>query len=266
MALTWLINFRVEARKNQCLMKQLASTMGDDNQFLISPTPLTVAPIPTINTTPIKDTILAEFENETEKADEIPQILQQFRELYHQNSDVFAWVSIDGTNINYPVMYTPDDGEYYLHRNFNKEDEKRGLPFLDAKTTLDLSQNYLIYGHNMKDGTGFHDLLNYAEESYYKEHSIIHFSTMYEEANYEIIAVLKTQIFYENQDVFKFYKFINIVDEAEFNEYMKNINEQSLYDTGINATFGDKLLTLSTCSYHTQDGRFVIVAKKKLFQ
>lgn len=190
-------------------------------------------------------------------------ISPRFRELYDINSDIYAWLQIEGTNINYPVMYTPNDGEFYLHRNFEKKDEKRGLPFLDGTTNLIFSQNYLIYGHNMKDGTGFHDLLNYTKENYYKEHAVIHFDTLYEEAEYEIIAVFKTQIFYEKEEVFKYYKYKNITDVMSFQEYIKNIKEQSLYETGITATYGDELITLSTCSYHVTDGRFVVVARKR---
>lgn len=288
MTCTWLFKFHIEARNNQHLMEQLASTMSDKKQFLVapflftvSPTPITVAPISSIRisssigtfssirtsssigTSSAKEENITVLDNDTREANENPQMLQQFTELYHQNPDILGWVLIDGTNINYPIMYTPDDGEYYLHRNYNKEEEKRGLPFLDAGTNLLLSQNYLVYGHNMKDGTGFHDLLKYTEESYYKEHSIIHFNTLYEEADYEIIAVFKSQIFYENQDVFKYYKFTNIEEERDYREYIDNIKEKSIYDTGVTASFGEKLLTLSTCSYHITDGRFIIVAKKK---
>lgn len=300
MACIWFINRRIEARNNQNLMRKLASTMNDTNHTLLAPIPLIkITPVKEKRVTEIVDGIgfIKANDliggNDLEKDDEIievndldeindlvgehdlleaskavesntkPQMLPKFTELYQHNSDILAWLSIDETTINYPVMYTPMDGEYYLHRNFNKDEEKRGLPFLDANTNIYLSQNYLVYGHNMKDGTGFHDLLNYTEEDYYLEHPIIHFDTLYEEADYEIIAVFKTQIFYEKEEVFKYYKYINILDETSYKEYIKNIKEQSLYETGVTASIGDKLLTLSTCSYHIPDGRFVIVAKKK---
>lgn len=198
-----------------------------------------------------------------EKVNNEQTILPQFRELYNLNSDIIGWIRIDGTNINYPIMYTPEDGEYYLHRNIERKEEKRGLPFLDGNTNHLLSQNYLIYGHNMRDGTAFHDLLNYTKESFYKEHTIIHFDTLYEDAEYEIIAVFKTQIFYKNDEVFKYYNYKNITDITKYQEYIENIKEKSLYDTGITSSFGEDLLTLSTCSYHVEDGRFVVVARKR---
>ena len=160
-------------------------------------------------------------------------------------------------------MYTPDEPEYYLHLNFDKEYEKRGLPFLDGNTDFINSSNYIIYGHNMHDGTGFKDLLKYKDESFYKVHPVITFDTLYELAEYEVISAFYSKIYYEKEEVFKYYKYIDILDELSFKEYVSAINELSLYNIKSNISYGDQLITLSTCSYHTEEGRFVVVAKKK---
>ncbi|MDE6924891.1 MAG: class B sortase [Acetatifactor sp.] len=79
---------------------------------------------------------------------------------------------------------------------------------------------------------------------------------------YEVIAVFESQVFYVTDQVFKYYNFFQADTVEEFNYFYDNIRELSLYDTGLMAEFGDKFLTLSTCAYHVEDGRFVVVAKE----
>lgn len=191
-----------------------------------------------------------------------PSILPQFQSLCSQNSDLCGWLSIEGTGINYPVMFTPNDSEYYLHRNFKKQKEDRGLPFLEAQTDLLNSTNYLIYGHNMKDGTIFAGLKRYQSKSYYQAHPAIRFDTIYRTGLYQIIAVFHSQIYYENQDVFKYYKFYGSGTSKQFEDYVANVKKLSFYDTGVSAVPGEQLITLSTCSSYTQDGRLAVVAKR----
>ncbi len=105
----------------------------------------------------------------------------------------------------------------------------------------------------------FEDLLKYAKEDFYKEHKTIKFTTNKEDAIYEILAVFYSRVYYKSEkDVFRYYYFVNANNEAEYNEAKK----ASIYDTGITAEYGDQLLTLSTCEYSQEDGRFAIVAKK----
>jgi len=204
-------------------------------------------------------------QNDKKKKESISEklsVLPQFQKLYGQNPDIFGWVSIDGTDINYPVMFTPDDAEYYLHRNFQKKSENRGLPFLDGNTDIDKSSNYLIYGHSMKDGTEFANLLDYSSKSYFQKHPIIHFNTIYQTGDYKIIGVLLSKVYNQNEDVFKYYKFSYPATDGQYESFVANVKKISLYDTGVTASPGEQLLTLSTCSYHTQDGRLAVVAKR----
>ena len=182
--------------------------------------------------------------------------------LHEQNPDIVGWIKIDDTRVDYPVMWTPDDPEFYLRRNFQKEDSVAGTPFLDAASTMPGSSNWLIYGHNMKNGTMFHDTLKYEDKAFYDGHKTIHFDTLEGEGLYEIVAVCYTQIYEENAQVFKYYQYASIVDEASFDAYVQGVKALSIYDTGVTPVWGDQLITLSTCEYSVEDGRFIIVARK----
>lgn len=191
------------------------------------------------------------------------EILPEYQELYNENEDLIGWIKINDMVIDYPVMQTVDDPIFYNHMNWNKEYSKSGLPLIDARCTLD-SENIIIYSHHMKDGTMFGSLKKYTSETFYNEHQIIEFDTIYEKAEYQIIAVLLAKAYYytePNEKDFVFYDYINM-NEEQFDEYINHIKNLSIYDTGVTAEYGDKLITLCTCYYHTQDGRLLVVAKK----
>lgn len=190
-----------------------------------------------------------------------PTILAQYRELYKQNTDMVGWIKIDGTQINYPVMYTADN--FYLSHGFDKEDSNSGVPFVDKRCNIDpFGTNTIIYGHNMRNGTMFAELLSYKEEAFFREHPLIHFDTLYAQQTYEIVAVFMSQIYHNSDMVFKHYDFLSADNAAAFDEYIANINALALYDTDVSASYGDELLTLVTCAYHTENGQFVVVAKR----
>lgn len=189
-----------------------------------------------------------------------PIILPQYKDLWRKNSDLYGWIKIDDTKLDYPVMYTPDDPEKYLRLDFDGNSSLSGSIFLDDRCS-DKSDNSILYGHNMKNGTMFGSILEYKDKSYWKAHPIIQFDTLFEERKYEIIAVFFDRVYNQDDTCFKYYNFIDAKDEAEFNDAIQCYREKSLYDTGISAQYGDRLLTLSTCAYHTKNGRFVIVAR-----
>lgn len=188
-------------------------------------------------------------------------ILRKYEKLYSENTDLAGWLSVEGTRIDYPVMQCADDDEYYLHHDFYGEDSKYGCLYVRGRADVGAGTNFIIYGHNMKDGSMFGDLDFYQKESFFTEHPEISFDTLYEERIYDIMAVFRSQVYRENEDVFKYYQFYEAETEEEFEDFYKNIKELSLYDTKVEAEFGDRFLTLSTCAYHVEDGRFVVVAK-----
>ena len=189
-------------------------------------------------------------------------VLEEYQTLYNKNKKLIGWLKIDDTNIDYPVMQTSNN-EYYLDHNYNQEYDKNGSLFLDADCdVVHRSTNLIIYGHHMKSGKMFGNLNKYSSESYYKDHSKIQFDTIYEKGTYEVMYVFRSRIYNEDEVVFKYYQFLNAVSEQEFNSNMQEMKELSMYDTGVTASYGDSLLTLSTCDNSEEDGRFVVVAKK----
>jgi sortase B len=114
----------------------------------------------------------------------------------------------------------------------------------------------------MRNGSMFSTLLKYKDESFYKAHSIIHFSTLYETADYEIIAAFRSRVAYVNENTFKYYNFIDTPNKDDFDGFIDNIKTLTPYDIDCTAGFGDRLLTLSTCDRSIDDGRYVVVAKK----
>lgn len=188
--------------------------------------------------------------------------LNAYQKLKVKNEDFVGWISIPGTKINYPVMQTVTDPEFYLRRNFEKEDSQHGTPFIDYRNDLtNPSDNIIIYGHHMKDGTMFADLIQYSEFSFYQNHPNVYFDTVKEQGEYQIVSVFKTPSYGDN--VFMYHNYIDFQSQEEFDEYYQEVQNRSLYDTGVPLAFGDKFITLSTCEYSLEDdGRFVVLAKK----
>lgn len=183
---------------------------------------------------------------------------EKYDALFAQNNDFIGWIRIDGTNVNYPVMQTPNKPDFYLKRSFDKSYSDYGVPYIDEACMTGISNNLVIYGHHMNDGSMFADLCKYTDADFCKEHPTIAFDTLSSLGKYEVIAAFK---FNTNRETFKYNEY-TLMDEAQFAEFMENVHARQLYDTGVTAEYGDQLLTLSTCEYTYPNGRFVVVAKK----
>ena len=203
-------------------------------------------------------------ENEEQGENVVTERMLKVEKLQEKNEDIVGWIEIEDTNINYPVLQG-EDNEYYLTHNYKKETSQKGSIFLTKDYDWDLpSTNLLIYGHNIMNGQMFQNLLKFADEEFYKEHPVIRFTTQNEDKEYEIISAFKSRVFYKSeQNVFRYYDFVNAENEEEYNEFVKNAKEASLYDIEKTAKYGDQLITLVTCSYHTEDGRFVVIGREK---
>lgn len=202
----------------------------------------------------------------TKPQETIPEnlvMLDHLTEWFEKNSYLAGWLRIDGTVIDYPVIQTPEDPDMYLRKDFEGNFSMDGTLFIEGECSLlPESDNTIIYGHNMRRGTMFHDLLNYKEQEFWEEHPIIDYSTLYEERQYEVVAAFYDRVYYNYENNFKFYQFIDYEFEAEFNEAVEHYAKKALYDTGVVPEFGDRFLTLVTCSYHERYGRFVVVARE----
>ena len=199
--------------------------------------------------------------NYTEKQDK-PPILKKYETLYNKNRKLIGWLKIEGCDIDYPVMQTSNN-EYYLDHNYNQEYDKNVSLFLDKDCDAAFpNDNMIIYGHHMKSGKMFGNLNYYSKESFWEDNKEFTFDTIYETGTYAVMYVFRSKIYSEEEIVFKYYQFIDATSENEFNSNMEEMANMSLYDTGVTASYGDRLITLSTCDSSEEDGRFVVVAKK----
>ncbi len=213
---------------------------------------------------------------DSSEPEQTAEMTQKMEEVFTLNDDCGGWIKIDGTVIDYPVMQTPRDEQFYLNRDFDGKYSAYGCIIADTDSVIGTGTavedytdgsrpgtNIILHGHNMKNGTMFGDLDRYRDQSYEKSHSIIKFSSLYEDREYQVCAVFLSQVYKKGQtDVFKYYQFFNAENEEEFNDFYNNIKALSMYETGVDASFGDEFITLSVCAYHVENGRLVVVGKR----
>ena len=174
-------------------------------------------------------------------------------DLLSINSECFGWISIAGTNINYPVMHTPSNPQKYLNKNFYGEYSYSGTPFLDARCSSD-NTNLIIYGHHMNNGTMFADLCNYTEYSYFTEHPTVVLETKDGAFAYSVFFVMKVK---SDDD---WYKFLTTDLYETYEKWVSYAKSKSLYNTEITPVYGHQILTLSTCYGYNQDDRILVLA------
>lgn len=186
--------------------------------------------------------------------------IENFKELKKLYSNIVAWIEIENTTINYPIMQS-NDNDYYLYRNYKNEYSRYGSIFLDYKYDFSKdSQNFLIYGHNNNDEMMFNELLKYQEKEYFEAHPSINLITENDITNYKIVSVFKSQVYSQDAtNVFKYYNYVDLSNEDTFTNYITNVKKASIYDIDIEPQLGDDIITLSTCEYSKPNGRFVIV-------
>lgn len=209
------------------------------------------------------NTVKPEIKSESVEPEKEKPLLSEYAELYEQNSDMVGWVCIEDTNINYPVVQSKNDPDFYLKHDFNKKKSDYGCPYVQANCDVnEPSDNIMLYGHHMRNGTMFADLEKFERKSFWKKHKTFTFNTLKDKYEYEIVAVFKTVVYTDSPDAFRYYDFVNAKNPNEFTAYVQKCKELSLYDTGVYAEYGDKLITLSTCEYSNTNGRLVLVAKR----
>jgi len=201
---------------------------------------------------------IIETKEETSTKQENVEDEINIEELYNINNDLVGWLKIDNTSIDYPVMQTKNRPNYYLRRNFYKEYSIMGTPYIAEQCDLNKSDNLIIYGHHINGNKMFGELEKYKKEAFYKNHSIIKFYTKDELQEYKIISVFKTVA----HTGFEYYKYYYFKNESEFNTFIEKCKKLAFYNIEDTASYGDKLITLSTCEYSQENGRLVVIAKK----
>lgn len=202
----------------------------------------------------------------SKKPQKLPDILPEYEEIYAENEDLVGWLEIDGTSVNYPVLQSDseENSQFYLTHSFAKKKDKNGSLFMDYRNDfLNRDTNIIIYGHNMKSGAMFGVLKKYLDKGYLEKHAKIRFDTIYEHGAYEVIGAFLSEVSYQDEYTFRYYNFLNAENESEFEAFRVNVMQLDALKKGtLDAKYGDQLLTLSTCSSYTDEGRMFIIAKR----
>lgn len=203
---------------------------------------------------------MAEPDDDDNNSEKEKQINAGLLALHEKNPDCIGWLKIEGTMVDYPVMYRPGDKNYYLHRDFDGNYAASGALFISEICDPEDCDNLLIYGHHMNSGTMFAALEGYKKYSFFQEHPLISYSTLQGEEMYQVVTAFSTPVYTKND--FAYYNFSKAVSMMDYENYITKCRSLSYYETGISVEYGDRLLTLSTCEYSHKNGRMVVVAKK----
>ncbi len=197
-----------------------------------------------------------------------PQILPQFDDLLKINKEVIGWIKVPGTKADLPVVHKTDaetGNSFYLTHDIYSKSSKSGTIFADYRDTItadSTSDNIVIYGHNQMDHTMFGELKKFKNISFYKQNPVFTFTTLYKEDKYKIIGYFVVNASEAPDKVFDYHNYINFTDEAQFNSFIKEVNDRSYMHNNVDVKYGDKLVTLSTCSGEFENGRLVIIGRK----
>ncbi len=179
--------------------------------------------------------------------------------LQKENDELVAWIKIPGTVIDYPVMQTEEDNDYYLTHDFNREENVHGAPFLDVNCKLGASDNLIIYGHHMRDKTMFQNLMLYENADFCKSNGTIYFDTLDSSQQYQVILVMLISA--EEAEDFPYYKGISFSNNDSFQAYLTQCSKYAIWQSDTLPDSKTQLLTLSTCEYSKENGRLVVIAE-----
>lgn len=186
------------------------------------------------------------------------EILPEYQELVLENPDFAGWIAVDDTSINYPVMQTPKEIEYYLHRDFKGQDSYAGTPFV-GDGNLQENGDLFIYGHNMKNGTMFANLLQYQQKTFWDTHLVLQLDNLFEHREYRVFSLFYAEEteWYEEGRVFSDGGYVGRMTRAD---YIKVLQKRGLHENNVLINSEASMLFLVTCSYWKENGRLVVVA------
>lgn len=180
---------------------------------------------------------------------------EKFNELKAINPNYKFWLTIEGTNINYPVVQTKDNEEY-LKKDFNGDKSNNGSIFLDYRSNFPNDFESTIYGHNMRNDTMFYDLNKFKEEDFFKENNKITITDKNTEYIYEVFSVYTVKA-----SDYETFEFLNKNDENFLDNHIKKLQEKSFYKKDLTVSSYDNIITLMTCSYEAKDNRTIVHGK-----
>ncbi|MEE0805972.1 MAG: class B sortase [Acutalibacteraceae bacterium] len=187
--------------------------------------------------------------------------VEAVQKLQEINPDISGWLRIENTNINQPVLLPPaDDPEYYLYRNYKREDTKYGSIFLDVSSPVG-AENQLLHGHSMQDGRMFWSLISFGDPEVVKASPVIQYDTYKEAGDWKIVSVFKTNTLASQGEVFNYLQG-DFASPEEKMQFYYEVMKRSMVDTGVDLNENDSTIMLSTCSYEYDEFRTVVVARK----
>lgn len=187
-------------------------------------------------------------------SEECSPIIVDFDGLLERNNEVCGWLYSPGTVISYPVVQTENNSKY-LHKDIDLNYSSYGMIFAEANSEQNFNNdNNVLYGHHMNDGSMFASIVNYARQNYYEKHPVIYLNTP--EINYrvDIFAAFLTDMY---SDVY----IPNFLTDKEMQTWLDAAAEQSAIETDVTVVPGDKILTMSTCTYEYDTARYVVLGK-----
>ena len=230
---------------------------------MVTPSPrptYTAAPAPTATPDRFARTGASSYDSLEKVVFDEGKILPELREIYEINHDLIGWLTIPDTSVDYPVVQTQDSA-FYLGHDFYGKENINGQIILDSKCDpFTPSYNLVISGHRMNSGAMFGNLSAYAKQDYWAEHKTIEFDTLMQRRTYVIFGVFYSADYDEHEEGFRYNADIRYKIDAE--NWLSEVAESAIYDTGVDAQFGDEFLTLTTCVKGSYNGRFVVVARK----
>ena len=215
-----------------------------------TPTPLPLVedvPLPTPN----EDTIVFSLPTE-------PPPQESFAELLRYNPDTVGFLTI-GETVDLPVVQRENDNEYYLTHAYSGEEAREGALFLDGANRLS-DENLIVYGHNMRNGTMFGELSSFGEREFLLKNAVVRFDTLYENSLYVPFAMFEASM--DENDGHYFDVRQIVFDETSFELFVLKLRGRSVFDVPVEVEYGDQLLTLVTCSYNDDDGRYIVALRK----
>ena len=189
-----------------------------------------------------------------------PPVQDSFAELLALNPDTVGFLDIEGM-LSLPVVQRENDNDFYLDHSFKGASALEGALFLDGMNRLVPEDDCLIvYGHNMKNKTMFGRLNSYEDISFLRQHSVVHFDTIYENRAYVVFAAFTASMEPKDRRYFDVRNFI--FDDVEFDKFVLKLQSRSMFNIPIDVRYGDRLLLLVTCDYTSQEGRFILALRQ----
>ncbi len=248
--LVFLISFTVSYLSGVTEAKDLKALYekGQETESTVVISSVTDSEVPG-GTTDSKD-----GELQQENAAEEKIVLQEYAELIKVNDEVIGWIKLDDTRIDYPLLQH-DDNEYYLHHNIEGEASKRGCVYIDYRNNPELmDKNTLIYAHNMKDGSMFKAIISYKKKDFFLANRLININTLYEKGVWQVFSVYVVDA---NKETIN----IDYSGEGSFMEAVEKYKKRSMFETDTQIGADDRVVTLVTCSYETNNSRTIVHAK-----